>query len=56
MWSSNGKVWTPEMKNVESKISHKVAKPQRNYADWWINHLIRPSLYFPQRFTVAIGH
>jgi len=44
MWSPNTKVWSPEIKkNVESKFR----KLQCNYADWWINHLIRPILYFP---------
>jgi len=26
MWSPNGKVWSPTMKNVESKILQKIAK------------------------------
>ena len=25
MWSPNGKVWSPKMKNVESKILQKIA-------------------------------
>ena len=54
MWSPNGKVWSPKMKNVESKILQKLPKSRCIDDDWWKNHLI--ILYFQPSISFYPGH
>ena len=52
MWSPNGKVWSPEMKNVESKILQSRSVEERRL-DW--NVSLTRTLHLLQMYILFTG-